>query len=82
MCLLQRPDLEPHGFAQEGIQVAEGFVEQQTSRGEGSRYGDALLLAAAEVGGRTILVAGHPGDTQYFGDTFLLDLAETLFLTP
>ena len=53
---LQDFQLGAHLTAQLGVQVAEGLVEEQDLRFEhqAAREGDALLLAAAELGRRTL----------------------------
>ena len=51
--LLQPLEFVAHAFAQGGIEVAEGFVQQQQLRlaHDGAGQGDALLLAAGKLGG-------------------------------
>ena len=51
--LVELVDLRPHLVAQPGVEVAQRLVEEHQvgSGDEAPREGDALLLAAAELGG-------------------------------
>ena len=58
------------GFAHFGVESAEGLVEQQDLRadGESTGEGDALTLAAAELGGVAVAIAFEGDAAQQFGD--------------
>ena len=61
-------DFIAHLEAEFGVEVGEGLVEQEEVRvdGEGAGEGDALLLAAGELGGASAGVIGHPDDVEEF----------------
>ena len=56
---LQPPQFEPHALAQLGVEIAQRLVEQQNLGlvDDGARQRHALLLAAAQHGGRTVDLA-------------------------
>ncbi len=62
---LQLRQLLPRAVAQFGVEIAEGFVEQQYPRThrERPRQGHALLLAAAQLGH---VAFSHPGKLHQF----------------
>ena len=63
-------ELELHGFAEPAVQRGQGFVEQQDAGliHEGSRQGDALALAAAELADGAMLQFGQLHEVQRGGD--------------
>ena len=67
--LLQLADLVADPAAQLGVEVRERLVEEQHLRLEHQRPGDgdALLLAAGELGGEARLEAGEPDEREAVG---------------
>ena len=67
---LQLADLLPHLDAQLGVEIRQRLVEQQHARPDDdrARERDALLLAARELAGELLLVAGEPDERQHVAD--------------
>jgi hypothetical protein len=57
-------------FADFGVEGAEGFIEEEDFRidGEGARQGDALALAAGELGGQAVFQALELDEAEEFED--------------
>ena len=64
--LLNTPKLNLHSLAKLEIECSERLVHQEHARriGHGPRHGDALRLAAAELGGISVLDAGQMNQIQ------------------
>ena len=62
--------LAPRVLPQRGIEVGERLVEQQHAgaRRQRPREGDALLLAARNLGDPAVLEAGQAGELEHLGD--------------
>ena len=64
---------EPHVEAEFGVEVAEGFVEEEAlgADGEGAGEGYALLLAAGKLIGAAVLEMIHLDEGEGFGDALV-----------
>ena len=58
-----------HAAAELGVEVGEGFVEEQDLgfQDDGAGDGDALLLAAGEFAGQAVFEAGEADEAEFFG---------------
>jgi hypothetical protein len=66
-----------HGVAVLGVEVARGLVGEEHGRGagEGAGDGDALLLAAGELGGQVLGAVAHADLLEGLGHAVLRSLA-------
>ena len=67
---LQVPNFLSHLDAQLGVEVRQRLVEQQHARldDDRARQRDALLLAARELAGKLLLVAGEADQREHLAD--------------
>ena len=80
--VMQPADFKTHLLAQIGVEVRQGFVEQQGFRlddqGAGQRH--ALLLSAGQFAGITLRqnfeFGGFKDDVEFFGDGGAIDLSQ------
>ena len=83
--LLQRLQLDLEVLAQAGVERAQRLVEQQHARAQHERAGqrDALLLAARELPGLALLVAGQLHQRERLADACVRSALVTfLYLRP
>ena len=78
--LLQLLELDPHLLAQLGVEIGQGFIQQQDLRlaHEPAREREPLLLAAGELGRRACLKSAHAHHVQC-AQHLVLDLSRGVF---
>ena len=67
---MDAPELDLHFLAQRGIEVGQGFVEQQKigTCNQGACQRDALLHASGQLRRKLLLDAGQPHEVEHLGD--------------